>query len=102
MHAVDGILHLVVVALAGDLDLLAQVAAADQREHAVAFADGQQDGVQHLVDALHDARVGALELLGLAAFRELPFARASVSRPSSFCSPCSTAATLFTACFIFS
>ena len=31
MHAVDGILHLVVVALAGDLDLLAQVAAADQR-----------------------------------------------------------------------
>ncbi len=75
MHAVDGLLHLLVVALAGNLDLLPQVAATDQRQNAVAFADGQQDGVQHFVDAFHDARIGALELLGLAALRKLAFTR---------------------------
>ena len=74
-HTVDGEFHLLVVALTGKFDFLTQVAATDQPENPVAFGDGQEDGIQHLVDALHDARISALELAGFAAFRELSFAR---------------------------
>ena len=72
MHTIDSILHLLVIPFAGDLDLLSQIAAADKPRMRVAFSDWQQDGVQHLVDALHDSGVGALELLGFATFRKLP------------------------------
>ena len=73
MYAVDGILHLLVIALAGNFNLLSQVAAADLKENPVAFADGQQNGIEHFVDVRHDARKSALELFGLSAFREQSF-----------------------------
>ena len=74
MHAVDGLLHALMVALAVDLDPFAQIAAADQPEHAIAFADRQQDGVEHLVDALDHLGVGALERRGVAALVQLSLA----------------------------
>ena len=73
VHAVDRVLHLFVVALAGDFDPLAQIAAADQRQDPVALADRQQDGVQHFVHVLDDSGVGALELLRCAALRQPAF-----------------------------
>ena len=77
---VDRLLHLLVVALVGLRDQFVDLAVGDLGQNAVAFADGQQDGIQHFVDALHDARVSALELVGFAAFRELPFTR-SLGQP---------------------
>ena len=71
MHAVDGFLHALMVALAVDLDPFAQIAAADQPEHAIAFADRQQDGVQHFVDALDYVAISALECRGVAALLQL-------------------------------
>ena len=70
MHPVDCFLHLFVIALAIHLDLLAQVAAADQRKNPVAFCDGQQNRIQHLVDAHNHVGIGAFELLRLATFAE--------------------------------
>ena len=55
------------IALAFDGDLFAQVAAADLPQDAVALADRQQDGVEHLVDALDDLTKDPLETIGLAA-----------------------------------
>ena len=98
MYAVDGVFHFGVIALAVDFHLLAKVAAANQREHAVAFADRQQDGVQHLVDALDDLAVFALVLGGVGAGVQLAFRRrldqAAVSATSALmasmkCSGCS-------------
>ena len=67
MHAVDGILHLGVVTLALNFDSLAQVAASDQAQNPIAFSNRQQDGVQHLVDALDDFAIIALVLRGVGA-----------------------------------
>ena len=61
------------VALVGLSDQLVDFAVGDLRQNAIAFADRQQDGVQHGVDAVHDLRVCALELLRLAAIGELSF-----------------------------
>ena len=72
MDAIDGFLHALVVALAIDLDPLPEIAAADEPQHTVAFADRHQDGVQHLVDALDDLAVGALERRHIAALVQLP------------------------------
>jgi hypothetical protein len=72
-HIVDGLLHLFVIALVGLANQLVDLAVGNLRENAVAFADGQQDRVQHGVDAAHDLRVRALELLRLAAVGELAF-----------------------------
>ena len=101
-HVVDRLLHLFVVALVGLRDQLVDLAVRNLRQDAVAFADGQQNRVQHGVHAAHDIGVGALELLRLAALGSCPSFDASVSRLSSFCRPCTTMATLLTACFIFS
>ena len=75
MHAVDGVLHFGVIALAVNFHPLAKIAAANEREHAVAFADGQQDFVEHLVDALDDLAIIALVLACVGARRELPVRR---------------------------
>ena len=99
---VDRLLHLFVVALVGLGDQFVDLAAGDLRQDAVAFADGQQDGIQHGVHAADDFGVRALELLGLSAIGELPFLGGSVRRAISFCKLCTTTATLLTACFIFS
>ena len=71
MHAVDGLLHLLVIALASDFHAFPQIAATDQPQHAVTFADRDQDGVEHDVHAAQHLGVSALELIGLAAFGEL-------------------------------
>ena len=101
-HVVDGLLHLFVVALVGLGDQLVDLAVGNLGQDAVAFADGQQDGIQHGVHAAHDVGIGALKLVGLAALGELSVFGCSVNRFSSFCRPCSTAPTLLMACFIFS
>ena len=80
---VDGLLHLFVVALVGLGDQFVDLAVGDLRQDAVAFADRQQDGVQHGVHAAHDLGIGALELLGLAAFGELAFLR-GLGQPHQF------------------
>ena len=72
-HVVDGLLHLFVIALVGLGDQLVDLAVGDLRQDAVAFADGQQNRVQHGVDAAHDLGIRALELFRLAALGELPF-----------------------------
>ena len=71
MHAVDGLLHLLVVALAGDLDPFSQVSSADQAQHAVAFTDGDEDGIQHDVHTAQHFGIGALELLRFATLGKL-------------------------------
>ena len=84
---VDGLLHLLVVALIGLSDQLVDPALRNLGQNAIAFADGQQDGVQHLIDALHDARVGALELVGFAALRQVPFFRGFGQPPQLLLQP---------------
>ena len=63
---IHGLLHLLVVALVG-------FAVGNLGQNAVSFADGQQDGVQHLVDALDDLAEVALVLCGIAAGGQLAF-----------------------------
>ena len=70
---VDRQLHLFVIALVGLGDQFVDLAVGDLRQDAVAFADRQQNRIQHGVDAAHDLGVGALELFRLAAFGELSF-----------------------------
>ena len=60
-NAVDVLLHLLVVALVGLGDQLIDLAVGDLVEDTIALADGQKNGVQHLVDAFDDLGVGALE-----------------------------------------
>ena len=71
------------VALVGLRDQFVDLAVGDLRQNAVAFADGQQDRIQHGVDAAHDLGIRALELLRLAAVGELPFLR-SLDQPRQF------------------
>ena len=71
-HMVDRELHLLVVALVGVGDQLVDLAVGDLGQDAVAFADGQQNCIEHGVDAADDLGIRAAELLGLAAFGELP------------------------------
>jgi hypothetical protein len=79
-HVVDRHLHLFVVALVGLGDQLVDLAARDLRQDAVAFADGQQNRVQHLVDALDHLAMHAVEQRCLAALRETPSLDASTRR----------------------
>ena len=74
-HVVDGLLHLLVVALVGLRDQFVDLAVGNLRQDAVTLGDGQQDGVEHLVDISDHLGIRTLELLGLAAFGELPVAR---------------------------
>ena len=71
---VDGLFHLLVIALVGVRDQLVDFPVGDLAENAVALADGQQDRIQHLVDALHHLAMHALKLLGLAALVETTLA----------------------------
>ncbi len=71
VNAVDGLFHALMIAMALDLHLLAQIAAADQAQNPVALSDGQQNSVQHLVDAADLAGKIALKLFRLAALVEL-------------------------------
>ena len=73
MHTVDGILHLFVVALAGNLDLFAQVAAADQGEDRLPSPMGSRMASSISLTPLTMSGVCPLELLRLAAFRESAF-----------------------------
>ena len=100
---VDCLLHLLVVALVGLGDQFVDLAAGDLRQDAVAFADGQQDGVEHGVDATHNVGIGALELVRPCRARSAVL----LSRPRQagrvlFAGACRTMATLLTANFIFS
>jgi hypothetical protein len=70
-HIVDGLLHLLVVALVGLGNQLVDLAGRDLRQNAVAFADGQQDLVQRVVDPFHNAAEVALVPGGVGARREL-------------------------------
>ncbi len=83
LHAVHGVLHLLVIALAGNLYLLPQISATDHGEDTIAFADRQQDRVEHLVDPGYDIRVSAAELIGLSAFGEFAVA-GSYGQPGEF------------------
>ena len=73
--SVDVLLHLLVVALIGLSDHLVDLALGDLVENAVAFADGDQDGVEHIVDAVNQVSEPALELLGITAFAQFPLRR---------------------------
>ena len=74
-HVVDRLLHLLVVALVGLGNQFVDLAVGNLRQNAVAFADGQQDRVQHFIDALHDFLVNALKLLHFAALRQTALPR---------------------------
>ena len=85
VNAVDGIFHALMIAVTFDLHLLAEIAATDQAQNTVAFCDGQQNGVQHAVDAFDHSREIALEPVGLAALVQLtglrkPWSGAEVRR----------------------
>ena len=54
-------------------DQLVDLAVGDLRQNAVAFANGQQDRVQHLVHALNQLAMHAIEERGFAAFAQAPF-----------------------------
>ena len=82
-HVVDRDFHLLVIALVGLGDQLVDLAVGDLRQNAVAFADGQQDRVQHGVHAANNFGKRALELLGLAAVGKLSFLR-SLDQPRQF------------------
>ncbi len=75
MNAIDGVFHFGVIALAVDRYPLAKVAAANQRQHPVAFSDGHKDFVEHLIDALDDPAIVALMLGGIGACAQLTFRR---------------------------
>ena len=62
------------VALIGLGDQLVDLAVGDLVQDAVALADGDQDGVEHLVDALDDLAIGALERRRVAALFQLALA----------------------------
>ncbi len=64
---IDGLLHLLVIALVSLGDQFIDLAVGNLGQDAVAFADGQQNGVEHGVYAAHDLCIRALELLWLAA-----------------------------------
>jgi hypothetical protein len=83
MYAINGILHLLVVAHANNLDLLAQIAAADQRENSAAFADGEEDGIQNPVNALNYFAIVSCELICSSALSEAAFVR-SLNQPGDF------------------
>ena len=85
--AVDGQLHFLVVALVGLRDQFVDLAVGYLGQDAVAFAYWKQDRVQHVVDAFHDTCVGTLELLGFAAFGELPFTRCLGQSPRLLLQP---------------
>ena len=59
------------VALVGLGDQFVDLAACDLTEDAVALADRQQDGVEHLVDALDDVGIAAFEARGIATLLQL-------------------------------
>jgi len=60
-----------VVALVGLGDQFVHLAACDLTQDAIALADRQQDGVEHLVDALDHVGIAAFEARRLAALLEL-------------------------------
>ena len=72
-HVVDGELHLLVVALVGLRDQLVDLAVGDLRQDAVAFADGQKNRIEHLVDPLNHLTIGAVESCGAASFGQPAF-----------------------------
>ncbi len=51
------------IALVGLGDQFVDLAVGDLRQNAVAFADGQQNRVQHVVDALHHFAMDAVKLV---------------------------------------
>jgi len=55
-------------------DQLVDPAARNLGQDAIALADGQQDGIQHLVDALHHFAMGALKLVDLDTLVETALA----------------------------
>ena len=63
------------VALVGLGDQFVDLAIRNLRQDAIAFADGQQDRIQHFVDALHDFAIHTLELIQPASLGEPPLAR---------------------------
>ena len=58
------------VALVGLGNQFVDLAVGDLGQDAVAFANRQQDGVQHFVDALHDFAIDPVKLVGPAALGE--------------------------------
>ena len=62
------------VALVGLGDQLVDLAAGNLGQDAVALADRHQNGVEHIVDALHNFAVDPVKLIGLAAFLQTPLA----------------------------
>ena len=72
-NIIDRDLHLFVVALIVLCDQLIDLATRNLGQHPIAFADGQQDGVEHLVDTLNHLALYAVKQRGLAAFRESAF-----------------------------
>ena len=69
-HVVDRDLHLLVVAFVGLGDELVDLTVRDLSQNAIALADGQQNRVQHFVDALNDLAMKIVELGCPAALGE--------------------------------
>ena len=74
-HVVDGLLHLFVIALVGLGDQFVDLAVGDLRQDAIAFANRQQNRVQHGVDALHHLAMDAFKLFRPGALAQPPFLR---------------------------
>ena len=67
---VDRLLHLLVVALISLGNQFVDLARRDLGQNAVAFANRQQDGIQHFVDPLHHLAIDSIKLVNLAALGE--------------------------------
>ena len=90
------------IAFVGLRNQLVDLAGGNLRENAVAFPDGQQNRVQHGVDAADNFGIRALELFRLAAIGKLAFLRGFGQPFQFFLQRLQHVATLFTATFIFS
>ena len=63
------------IAFVGLRDQLVDFAVGDLVQDTVAFADGQQNRIQHGIDATHDVGIRAAELVRFAALGELSIPR---------------------------
>ncbi len=70
---IDVLLHLLVIALVGLGDQFVDLSMRNLVEDAIAFADRQKNGVEHLIDAFEDLAIGALEGTHVAALFQHAF-----------------------------
>ena len=72
---VDSDLHLLVVAFVCLCNQLIDFAVGDLGQNAVALGNRQQNGIEHLIDALHHLALHTRKLVYFGSFAQMPFPR---------------------------